>query len=54
VLVPPDDPAALADGVARFYGIGPDKLAEGARAQASKFSWDALVDRLLPFLTGKP
>ena len=54
VLVPPDDPAALADGVARFYALGPEKLAEGARAQASKFSWDALVHRLLPFLTGGP
>lgn len=50
VLVPPEDPAALADGVARFYRIGPERLAEGARAQGAKFSWDALVDDLLPFL----
>ena len=53
VLVPPETPAALADGVARFYEIGPDVLAEGARAQARRFSWAALVDRLTPFLLGR-
>jgi D-inositol-3-phosphate glycosyltransferase len=52
VLVPPEDPAGLADGVARFYEIGPERLAEGARAQAERFSWHALVERLVPFLTG--
>ncbi len=53
VLVPPEDPAALADGVARFYDLGPERLAEGARQQALRFSWDALVDKLLPFLTAR-
>ncbi|MBE2185694.1 MAG: glycosyltransferase [Rhodothermales bacterium] len=51
VLVPPEDPQALADGVARFYEIGAERLAEGAAQQAERFSWDALVDKLLPFLT---
>ncbi len=51
VLVPPENPDALADGVRRFYEIGPERLAEGAARQADKYSWSALVDTLLPFLT---
>ncbi len=50
VLVPPENPEALAGGIERFYEIGPDKLAAGARHQAATYSWEALVDRLLPFL----
>lgn len=50
VLVPPENPDALANGIRRFYEIGPEKLAEGAARQAEKYSWDALVDELLPFL----
>ena len=53
ILVPPEDPAALADGVARFYETGPDVLAVGARAQAERFSWTALVAGLTPFLAGR-
>ena len=51
VLVEPEDSESLADGLARFYGLGAEKLGEGASAQAKKFSWDALTDDLLPFLT---
>ncbi len=53
VLVPPENPDALATGIARFYDIGPEKLADGAARQAEKYSWDALVDRLLPFLLNR-
>ncbi len=53
VLVPPETPDALADGIRRFYDLGPEKLAEGAARQAGKYSWEALVEKLLPFLLGR-
>ncbi|HEX7078713.1 MAG TPA: glycosyltransferase [Candidatus Eisenbacteria bacterium] len=46
-LVPPDDPAALAAAVERFFdeGWGP-RLAAGVARARGRFTWDALVDAL--------
>ena len=44
LVVPPDDPDALADAIVRFTvnGLG-DRLSEGARAQRDRASWDTLA-----------
>jgi glycosyltransferase involved in cell wall biosynthesis len=44
-LVPPDDPAALAEAVVQLMAA-PDlrrRLGEGARALAQSFSWDCIA-----------
>jgi glycosyltransferase involved in cell wall biosynthesis len=49
--VPPEDPAALAQAVLRFYEAGGrDAMAEGVRAQAALYSWDALAGALLELI----
>jgi phosphatidyl-myo-inositol alpha-mannosyltransferase len=49
VLVPPDDPRALAETVAALLADEPRRLAlaEGARRRARAFSWDDIGRRLL-------
>jgi glycosyltransferase involved in cell wall biosynthesis len=44
LIVPPDDPLALADAVARFYrdDLG-ETLAAGVASQADRFSWPRSV-----------
>ncbi len=49
-VVPPEDPDALAETIVRFFEADPAPLVEGAKAQGDRYSWDALVDELLPFV----
>lgn len=53
VLVPPEDPAALAGGIEKFYALGADALAEGAKAQVARFSWDTFASTFAPFVIGE-
>ncbi|HEV8338496.1 MAG TPA: glycosyltransferase family 4 protein [bacterium] len=56
VLVPPGDDRALRSTIAALFA-DPDRrarLVEGGRAVAARFSWSALLDRLLPLLEGLP
>ncbi|HEX5903021.1 MAG TPA: glycosyltransferase family 4 protein [Actinomycetota bacterium] len=48
LLVPPNDPAALADALARVLGDAElaSSLAEAGRARAAAYSWDAVLPRL--------
>jgi len=45
LVVPPEDPAALAAAIVRYFaeGLGP-RLREGVRALGAVHSWDALAD----------
>ncbi len=47
LVVPPNDPDALADAIRRFFGeeLG-GVLSEGVRARKAEFSWDRLVEAL--------
>jgi glycosyltransferase involved in cell wall biosynthesis len=51
MLVPPDDPAALADGIRKVLsdGVFAGGLAVSARARAADLTWDARGARLLAF-----
>jgi len=46
LVVPPADPAALAEAIVRYFaeGLGP-RLRDGVRALQAAHSWDALADR---------
>jgi glycosyltransferase involved in cell wall biosynthesis len=45
LIVPPNDPHALADAIVRFYEEKMEtRLTEGAAEQRKKYSWDALAD----------
>jgi glycosyltransferase involved in cell wall biosynthesis len=48
LLVPPDDPGALADAIARVLGDGAlaAALTEAGRARAAGYAWDAVLPRL--------
>ena len=48
LLVPPNDPAALAAAIARVLNDAPltSALAEAGRARAAEYSWDAVLPRL--------
>jgi phosphatidyl-myo-inositol alpha-mannosyltransferase len=48
LLVPPNDPAALAEATVRVLGDGAmaAALAEGGRARAAGYAWDAVLPRL--------
>jgi glycosyltransferase involved in cell wall biosynthesis len=48
LVVPPENPAALADAIARFFeeGMAPS-LRAGVTALQREHSWDALADSLL-------
>lgn len=50
LVVPPDDPAALADALVRLFGDGlAERLADGVRAEGRRTGWDdvaALLERL--------
>jgi phosphatidylinositol alpha-mannosyltransferase len=48
LLVPPDDPAALADAIARVLSDGSlaATLAEGGRERAAGYAWEAVLPRL--------
>ena len=48
-VVPPEDPASLADAVVRFFDHGPETFHDGVEAQKKRFSWDALTDELERF-----
>ena len=45
LVVPPADPAALAEAIVRYFaeGLGP-RLRDGVRALQAAHSWDALAD----------
>jgi glycosyltransferase involved in cell wall biosynthesis len=54
VLVPPGDDRALRSAIAALFA-DPDRrarLVERGRASAARFTWSALLDRLLPLLEG--
>jgi glycosyltransferase involved in cell wall biosynthesis len=48
LVCPPEDPAALADSVARYFeqGLGPG-MREGVRRLQAEHSWDTLAERTL-------
>jgi glycosyltransferase involved in cell wall biosynthesis len=47
VLVPPDDPGALADGILRFFtSLDRTALRKRTREEKVKYSWDNLVAAL--------
>jgi phosphatidylinositol alpha-mannosyltransferase len=48
ILVPPSDPAALADAIGRVLGDGAlaTSLVEAGRARAAEYAWDAVLPRL--------
>jgi D-inositol-3-phosphate glycosyltransferase len=49
-VVPPEDPAALAGAVRRFYDAGGrSAFEENVRRESRRFSWDALVETLTGF-----
>jgi len=48
-VVPPEDPASLADAVVRFFEHGPEAFRDGVEAQKRRFSWDALTVELAQF-----
>jgi glycosyltransferase involved in cell wall biosynthesis len=59
LLVPPDDPHALAEAVASLLADEPrrQELAAGARRRARAYSWDDIGRRLLAIyelLVGEP
>ena len=48
VLVPPNDPAAMAEGVRAFYGRDPAALGRAARMRAEReYGWDNVMHGLL-------
>jgi glycosyltransferase involved in cell wall biosynthesis len=51
LYIPPDDPAALADTLARLYAEPAlrQALGENARAAAVQFRWDQITARILAF-----
>ncbi len=53
LVVPPEDPAALARAVVRFFeeNLAP-VLAEGVRAEKQKYSWDRLYEVLEDLIEG--
>ncbi|MEO0741687.1 MAG: glycosyltransferase [Bacteroidota bacterium] len=47
LVVPPEDPAALAAALVRFFDDGlAEPLAEGVRRERARYSWDHLLDAL--------
>ncbi len=47
LIVPPNDPQALADAIMRFYsGNLEAKLTAGANEERKKYSWDPMVDAI--------
>ncbi len=47
LVVPPEDPSALADSIARFYSPGTEeRLVAGVLQEKQKYSWDNLVDAI--------
>jgi glycosyltransferase involved in cell wall biosynthesis len=54
-LVPPDDPAAAADALARLVADAPlrSKLADGAAALAEALTWDRRAEKILGFLEAR-
>jgi glycosyltransferase involved in cell wall biosynthesis len=55
-LVPPQDPAALARAVLRFYAAAPDRFKTAIRTEKRKYSWDRMagaVEELASLKSGK-
>jgi glycosyltransferase involved in cell wall biosynthesis len=48
-VVPPEDPASLADAAVRFFEHEPEAFRDGVEAQKKRFSWDALTVELAQF-----
>ncbi|MFA6542399.1 MAG: glycosyltransferase [Bacteroidota bacterium] len=47
LIVPPNDPQALADAIVRFYGEQLEaRLTAGASEERKKYTWDAMVDAI--------
>jgi glycosyltransferase involved in cell wall biosynthesis len=54
VIVPPNDPRALADGLKRVLAdpVLADRLAQAGRARAEELSWERRAERLATFVSG--
>jgi glycosyltransferase involved in cell wall biosynthesis len=54
VIVPPNDPGALADGINRVLADRAlaDRLARAGRARAEELSWERRAERLATFVSG--
>lgn len=53
LIVPPNDPAALANAIARFYDEGmEERLAAGANEERKKYSWEAMADAVEQLAAG--
>jgi glycosyltransferase involved in cell wall biosynthesis len=47
LIVPPNNPKALADAIVRFYEENMEqKLMAGASEERKKYTWDAMVDAI--------
>jgi glycosyltransferase involved in cell wall biosynthesis len=47
LVVPPDDPGALAAALVRFFEEDlADRLADGVRRERERYSWDHLLDAI--------
>jgi glycosyltransferase involved in cell wall biosynthesis len=54
LVVPPEDPAALADAVVRFFEEGlAARLSEGVRRARQRYGWDPLYEALEDLWTGR-
>jgi D-inositol-3-phosphate glycosyltransferase len=55
LIVPPNDPQALADAILRFYNEKMEKqLMDGAAEERKKYTWDAMVDAIEELSTQAP
>ncbi len=53
LIVPPNDPEALANAIARFYDEGmEEQLAAGANEERKKYSWEAMADAVEQLAAG--
>ncbi len=51
LVIPPENPAALADSIVEFFDRGPESFVAGVASQRAKYSWDELAEQLEGFLT---
>lgn len=55
LLVPPDDPGALAEGIRRLLRESPAarRMARRAKERAAEFTWDRRAERILSFIRAR-
>ncbi|MBE0558173.1 MAG: glycosyltransferase, partial [Proteobacteria bacterium] len=55
LIVPPDDPKALAEAIIRFYDEGLEEpFAERVKLERGKYTWDALVTAIEESVSAEP